>query len=138
MDSKHIFLKENSFLNVVKDKKVVSSYKVLIENFLMGFYRYYFQYVQLKGMAYKSIVLFSNLIFKLGYSHRIMYVSCKDLKLLYVSKQSLMVLGRSINRVKNIVYNLQCLRKINVYKKKGIFLKGSIVKIKQSSKKSKF
>lgn len=119
-------------------KKIVNSYKKLIINFLLGFYRFFSQFIKLKGMGYKSIILSSKLIFKLGYSHRILYKVYKDIKLLYISKQLLLFVGRSINKIKNIVYNLQCLRKANVYKKKGIFLKGSIIKIKQSSKKSKF
>jgi len=40
--------------------------------------------------------------------------------------------------IKNLIFNLQKLRAINAYKKKGLIIKGSIIKIKQSSKKSKF
>lgn len=135
---KHIFLKKKFCFSILKNKRIVNSYKNLIINFILGFYRYFFQFVKLKGMAYKAMVVSSTLVFKLGYSHRILYTSYKNIKVLYLSKQLLMVIGRSINKIKNIIYTLRSLRKVNVYKKKGIFFKGSIVKLKQSSKKSKF
>ena len=107
-------------------------------NFVFGLYRYFSQFIKLQGMGYKGAVSKSFLILKLGYSHRLLFKIVKDIKLTYVSRQLLLLQGRDVDSLKKIIYNLQKLRKASAYKKKGLFLKGSIIKIKQSSKKSKF
>lgn len=107
------------------------------QNFL-GCYKNFVQLLNLRGMGYKVLLVKSTLVLKLSQSHRLVYTLKKNLKVLYINKQILKVLSKSLNLLKKVIYFLQKYGKINTYKKKGIFFKGSIVSLKISSKKSKF
>ena len=109
-----------------------------LKSILFGFQKGYFQYIHLKGMGFKFIVIKNIIILKLGYSHRILCLSRKDTQVLYLNKYLIKIDCRSIFQLKKIVHSFLKIRKNNAYKKKGIFIKGSIVKLKLSSKKSKF
>jgi len=89
-------------------------------------------------MGFKFIVVKNIIILKLGYSHRILFLSEVDTQVLYLNKYLIKIDCRSIFQLKKIVHSFLRARKKNAYKKKGIFIKGSILKLKLSSKKSKF
>ena len=89
-------------------------------------------------MGYKNLILGSHLLLKLSQSHRLVYKVKKNIKVFYVNKQVLHIQSKCLNKLKNLIYFFQKFSKINAYKKKGIFLKGSIISTKVSSKKSKF
>jgi hypothetical protein len=109
-----------------------------LKSILFGFQKGYFQYIHLKGMGFKFIIVKNVIIFKLGYSHRILFLSNVDTQVIYLSKYLIKIDCRSITQLKQIVHSFLKIRKKNAYKKKGIFIKGSIIKLKLSSKKSKF
>lgn len=103
-----------------------------------GFQKGYFKYIKLKGIGYKFIVFRNNIILKFGFSHRIIYKSYLDVYCKYLNKYLLLFVSRSFWRV-DCIYNwFRFLRKFNVYKKKGIFLKGAYINIKINNKKAKF
>lgn len=108
-----------------------------LSTYFVCFYRNIFHYLKIKGMGLKIIMLSNKLVFKLGNSHRIAYLCQNNLKINYIHKQLFKVESRSIFNLKGIVSLFTKLKKINSYKKKGIYLKGSIIKLKVSSKKSK-
>lgn len=112
-------------------------YNAFIINFLFGLYKNYHIYFRLKGIGYKIMKVSSNFMIKLGFSHRIIYLMKKNLCFSYQNKQSLKIESRSLFDLKNIIFNFQKIRKINSYKKKGIFLKGSIIQVKINKKKAK-
>jgi len=133
-----IFLKKKMPIKLNSQRNSIQSEEMMLTNFIFGLYRCFSQNIKFQGMGYKSSFLQSILILKLGYSHRLLLKIPKNIKLVYVSRQVVKFKSRTVSSIKNLVYNLQNLRKANAYKKKGLFLKGSIIKIKQSSKKSKF
>jgi ribosomal protein L6P/L9E len=130
---------------LIKDKKLyiynflslIKTYNFFLMNFFLGLLKNYLQYIKLKGMGYKVVKLGLNFIIKLGFSHRILFFCKKNFRYIFLNKQNLKFLSRNLFTIKNIIFKLNNLRKINRYKKKGIFLKGSIVEIKISKKKSK-
>jgi ribosomal protein L6P/L9E len=130
---------------LIKDKKLyiynflslIKTYNFFLMNFFLGLLKNYLQYIKLKGMGFKVIKLDLNLMIKLGFSHRILFFYKKDLRFFFLNKQNLKLMSRNLFNIKNIIFELNNLRKINRYKKKGIFLKGSIIEIKISKKKSK-
>jgi ribosomal protein L6P/L9E len=89
-------------------------------------------------MGYKNAIIGSKLILRLAPSHRLVYNIQDNLKLTYINKQYLVLKSKSLSLVKKVVFFLQKFGKINAYKKIGIFLKGNIIFVKTSSKKSKF
>ena len=104
----------------------------------LGFYKVFLHRLILKGMGYKSLTLKSFLFLKLSQSHRLVYKVKENIKILYINKQLLLISSKCINKLKNVTYFFRKYSKVNSYKKKGFFIKGSIVFIKASSKKSKF
>ena len=105
---------------------------------VFGFQKGYFQYFQLQGMGYKFLLVKNILALKLGYSQRILFICELNIKCTYVTKYLLKINSRSLDHLKKISFFFFKTRKQNIYKKKGIFLKGSVLKIKLSMKKSKF
>ena len=116
---------------------LIKSYISFLINFFLGFFKNYFQYLKIKGMGFKIILVGLNLLLKLGFSHRIIYICMNNWRFQYLNKQLLKINSRCFFTIKNFVYSFQKIRKLNSYKKKGIFIKGSIIKIKVSSKKAK-
>lgn len=109
-----------------------------LEAILFGLHRGYFHYLQLKGMGFKFIVAKGNIVLKIGYNHRILFLLGKDIYVRYLSKFLLKINCRSIDQLKWNIHSFLKTRKSNPYKKKGIFIKGSVIKLKLSSKKTKF
>ena len=112
-------------------------YNAFVINFFFGLYKNYHIYFRLKGIGYKIMKIGPNFLLKIGFSHRIIYLIKKNLRFSYQNKQILKIESRSLFNLKNIIFIFQKIRKLNCYKKKGIFLKGSIIKIKINKKKAK-
>lgn len=117
--------------------KYNKSYTSSLISFFLGFYKNYLYYLKIKGMGFKVVIIKTNLLLKLGYTHRSIYLYKKDIRLNYLNKHLLQLESRSISYLKNLIYNFTKIYKLIVYKKKGIFLKGVILKFKVSSKKIK-
>jgi ribosomal protein L6P/L9E len=109
-----------------------------LSNLFLGFFRNYYYYLRFKGMGFKMIGHLVGIVLKLGYSHRVLFIRQKEIAFTYLNRYLLKLEGRSISLIKTILFNFLRLRKKSAYKKKGIFLKGSILKLKITSKKSKF
>jgi ribosomal protein L6P/L9E len=104
----------------------------------LGFQKGYFKYLKFKGVGYKFVTTLNNLSLKFGFSHRIAYVNYINTKCKFISRHFLHLEVRSLLTSKSIVQSFNNIRKKNIYKKKGIFLKGSLIHTRISSKKSKF
>lgn len=107
-------------------------------NVFLGFFRNYFYFLELKGMGFKMICHPLGIILKLGFSHRAFLIRREELVFVLLNRHSLRIEGRSLTLLKNSLFRFMALKKKSVYKKKGIFLKGSTLKFKVTSKKSKF
>ena len=131
----YFLLKENNCYSFLYHRK---SQFTLLSIFFLGFQRGYFYYLKLKGIGYKFTMLKDNIIFKFGFSHRIVYINYIDVYCKFFTKYLLFLESRSLWVLKKLLYDFFNIRKKNAYKKKGIFLKGCLFSIKISSKKSKF
>lgn len=135
LKSIYVLLKNKTFYFFATRKKSIIS---LLASFFLGFQKGYFNYLKLKGMGFKFKHFKDSLFLKFGFSHRLVYSTYVNVYCLYINRYLICLGSRSfwdLIRVKQFFANI---RKNNVYKKKGIFLKGSLIDIKLSSKKSKF
>jgi ribosomal protein L6P/L9E len=107
-------------------------------NMFLGFFRNYFYFLKLKGMGFKMICHPLGIILKLGFSHRAFLIRRQELAFVWLNRHYLRIEGRSLILIKNSMFRFMALKKKSVYEKKGIFLKGSTLKFKVTSKKSKF
>jgi ribosomal protein L6P/L9E len=110
----------------------------LLFNIFLGFHKNYYYYLKLKGMGFKTAGNSLGVNFKLGYSHKLILLRIRDICFFIMTKQLLRIVGKNSSFLDNLIASIVKLRKTTVYKKKGIFLKGSISKLKLTSKKSKF
>ena len=125
-------------ISVFNTKALWNSEYSLILNSLFGFYNSYRGYIKFKGMGFKGMRVGYTFIMKLGYSHRVAYLKISGIRLVYENRQAFKLVSRDCLTLKNVVYNFKKLRKMNAYKKKGVYFKGSIFKFKVSTKKAKF
>jgi ribosomal protein L6P/L9E len=107
-------------------------------NVFLGFFRNYFYFLKLRGMGFKFLYHSLGIILKLGFSHRVFLVRQLEISFLYLSRRSFRLEGRSLTIIKDSLFRFMRLKTKSVYKKKGIFLKGSVLRLKITSKKSKF
>ena len=114
------------------------AHRYFLYNLCLGFYKNYFYFLKLKGMGFRVLGHFKGLVFKLGYSHKILFLKKIDIVFFYLARLSFIIKGRCILALKNILSSILNFKKKNSYKKKGIFYKGVVIKVKLTSKKSKF
>lgn len=131
----YFLIKNSEFYSFVLWKK---SYSSFLMAFFLGFQKGYFKYLKLKGMGYKFLSVNHNLIIKIGFSHRVIYINSLNIYCGFINKYLLRFESRSLWSLKKLVQTFLNIRQKNSYKKKGIFLKGSLINIKINSKKSKF
>ena len=107
---------------------------------MLGLYKNYFHWIQLNGMGFKGLVIRNKklLVLKLGFSHKIIFKEKLGIAVTYKQRRLFKLVGRDDYIIKSIVYSFKNLQKANAYKKKGVYLKGSILGFKISSKKAKF
>jgi len=106
----------------------------LLNNIVLGFYREFYCFLKLKGKGYKIINYKKGFFIKLGFSHRVLLTKIREVKLYLVNKQMLILKGRNSFKLLSLISNLKTLCKVGSYVKKGIFLKGLILKVKKNTK----
>ena len=112
--------------------------KEYFNSFFRGFYSYFRLFLSFLGIGYKRFFCFSSIILKLGFSHRLLYVTRLDFKVLLFKRRKIELRSRNLNLLNFFSCLFEKTRLPNKYKKKGIFLKGSRIFLRLSSKKSKF
>lgn len=109
----------------------------LFNNLIFGLIKSYYKYIQLRGRSFRYLYILSNLIIKFGYSHKLYYIVSNNICFTLITKQILKVSGKSLQRLKNIFFDLHSIRKFDKYKGKGLlYYKDSLI-LKASSKKTK-
>ena len=104
---------------------------------IFGLIKSYFKYFQLRGRSFKFQFIASYLILKFGYSHKLYYKIPNNFCVSLVNKQVFKVSGKSLQKLKNIFFDLHSIRNFDKYKGKGLlYYKDSLI-LKASSKKTK-
>ena len=79
----------------VKVTNFFSKFYSLLFVVYLGMYKNFNFFFKFRGVGFKVSVLKSNLIFKLGYSHRILYNINSNKKIYYKEKQILNIYSRN-------------------------------------------
>jgi len=110
-----------------------------INRYFLGISRLYIMCFRVKGFGFRFVSLYNKGIYlKLDYTHKLCILPITNHKIRYKHKYKFLIKGRNILLLKSIFsfFIFFLLRK--VYKKLGIFLKGTIYKAKLSKKKTKY
>jgi hypothetical protein len=91
--------------------------------------------LKIKGLGFKMIgVRGRGLIFKLGFSHKVVVLKEADINILYRFKYALIVKSRQAFLLQRWFYIIRSLKPRPVFTQKGISIKGERKRIKSSNK----
>ena len=135
---KIFFDKESSKLYIFNDKKNnINFYLLLINKLIWGLYKGFTCKLVLIGVGYKVSIESNKLVFRLGYSHDVIYTIPEDIKINLVPKQkniTLLIFGNNHQKVKQVASEIRKLREPYSYKGKGIRFFDEVIIQKQGKK----
>lgn len=111
-------------------KTIFNTFFLKIKDIIKGFYIE----LELKGLGYTVFFFKNYLFFDLNYSH---FIAIKIPKNIVIKRFKGKLIIFSFNRLDAMSFTKQILqfKKIDIYKGKGIFIKGKIIKLKEIKKK---
>lgn len=133
-------VKEDNQLKIttlVNNKKVSSChglYRQLINNAVVGVETPWIKKLEVVGTGYNVKLQGEDLVFKLGYSHSVIFKKKQGIKYQVEGNNKLTVSGADKQLVGEITYQIKILKKPDSYKGKGIRYLGEIIKLKPSKK----
>ncbi|KJV69049.1 50S ribosomal protein L6 [Candidatus Neoehrlichia procyonis] len=129
-----LFLINNKKL--AKSKAMWGTYRSCINNLIQGYSQGFCAELEVKGVGYKvENYNDKSLLVSVGYSHGIIYSVPDDIDVKCVKSTQILINGISKERVSMLASEICSLRKYNVYKGKGIFIKGKVMRRKEINKK---
>lgn len=111
-----------------------NSMKSLVMNNQQGSYRGFFSEVEIDGLGYYFNEVENYIRCKVGYSHYVDYLVIKQVRFM-ASMKDVILYSPSKELLGNYVKDLSTLYKFDLYKGKGIYLKGSVFKLKEGKKR---
>ncbi len=107
----------------------------LLKNYINGLSQGYTKTLELIGVGFRTTLDNNNLIFKLGYSHEVIYKIPSDIVIKCPKQDKIIIFGINKQRVNEVVSKIQLLKKIDPYKGKGILLENTKLRLKEGKKK---
>lgn len=117
-----------------KTKSLHGLYRQLINNALIGVEKLWEKKLKVFGTGYNVKMEGENLVFKLGYSHPVVFKKVEGIKFQIDSNDKIKVLGIDKQLVGQVAYQIKMLKKPDVYKGKGIQYEGEKLRIKPGKK----
>lgn len=104
-----------------KNKKILKTMLTFLINKFRGFSFFFKSNLKLTGLGFKVNLLNNQLILKLGFSHIFIYTIPNFLKLKVLKKfTQIQVLSYDFQKIKQFCFILKKIKKLDVYKNKGI------------------
>jgi ribosomal protein L6P/L9E len=128
-----------SFVHSLK-KRLLCTLTVLpvtLNNLIFGLIKSYFKYIQLRGRSFRYLYLYTTLVLKLGFSHKLYYIVANNTCITVLTKQVIKVVGKTVQRLSLFFFDLHVIRKFDKYKGKGLLYYNDSILLKPSSKKTK-
>lgn len=126
------------FLKAAKEEKKIKSlhglYRQLIFNAIRGVETPWQKKLEVVGTGYNVKIQDEDLIFKIGYSHPVIYKKKPQIKFRVEGNNKLVVLGVDKQLVGQIAYQIKMLKPPDAYKGKGIRYEGEKLKLKPGKK----
>jgi len=134
-----IVKKQNQLtLKRVNENKKVKSwhglFRQLIANAVTGVDKPWVKRLEVSGTGYNVKFQGEDLIFKLGYSHPVVFKKVPGVKLAVEGNNKVIVSGPDKQQVGEIAYQIKILKKPDAYKGKGIKYEGEKLRIKPGKK----
>ncbi len=117
-----------------KTKSIHGLYRQLVSNAVTGVQKLWEKRLKVVGTGFNVKLDKENLVFKVGYSHLVVYKKISGIKFKVEGNNIVVVLGSDKQLVGEIAYQIKLLRKPDVYKGKGIRYEGEKLRIKPGKK----
>ena len=107
----------------------------LLKNSIKGISQGYKKTLELVGVGFRVSVVENKLLLKLGYSHEVLFEIPSNIVIQCPSPDKISVFGICKQKVNKVVSLIQRLKKIDLYKGKGILLENTKLRLKEGKKK---
>ena len=104
-----------------------------LDNIFLGLVQKYSKSLELFGVGFTVSKVGKNLVFNLGFSHKVVIKIPKFL-CVTIEKKKLLIEGNNFNSVFQFAYYLKSLKPLDAYKGKGIKFEGEVPVLKESKK----
>ena len=117
-----------------KTKSVHGLYRQLIYNAVKGVETPWSKKLEVVGTGFNVKLQGEDVIFKIGFSHPVLFKKQQNVKYQVEGNNKVIVLGIDKQMVGQVAYQIKMLRKPDVYKGKGIRYLGEVIKLKPGKK----
>ncbi len=131
---------ENNLLTVKrqneakKSKSLHGLFRQLVYDAVTGVEKMWEKRLEVVGTGYNVKLQGEDLVFKVGYSHPVIYKKVKDISFKVEGANKAVVLGCDKQLVGQVAFQIKMLKKPDVYKGKGIRYEGETLRIKPGKK----
>jgi large subunit ribosomal protein L6 len=126
-----IFKRKN---NEKKIRSIHGLYRQLISNAVSGVEKVWEKKLEVVGTGYSVKLQGEDLVFKVGYSHQVVFKKQQGIKYQVEGNNKVTVAGYDKQLVGQVAYQIKMIRKPDVYKGKGIRYLGEKLRIKPGKK----
>ncbi len=117
-----------------KTKSLHGLYRQLIRNGIIGVEKLWEKRLKINGTGYNVKLENNNLVFKVGYSHPVIFKAVEGIKYQVEGNNIVIVQGIDKQKVGEVAYQIKMIKKPDVYKGKGIQYDGEKLRIKPGKK----
>lgn len=117
-----------------KTKSIHGLYRQLINNAVVGVCKLWEKKLKVVGTGYNVKFDKNDLVFKIGYSHPVIFKKVEGVNFQVVGNNVVVVSGCDKQLVGEVAYKIKMLKKPDVYKGKGIQYEGEKLRIKPGKK----
>jgi ribosomal protein L6P/L9E len=110
----------------------------LINNAFLGVLSGHSKFLELKGVGFKYRIKKNKLFLILGYSHIVVYELPNNTFVKVLTNKLIKIFSNNLLILNKVIYDLKKRKVFNVYKGKGIVLKGEVVLVKEGKKSTRF
>lgn len=118
-NNKIIFLKGYNYFN-----------HILLIKAILNISKGYYKTLLIQGVGYKMFIEKNKLIFKLGFSHNVIYNIPSNIKIFFIPSNKIIIYGNNLQKVAQTAAEIRFLKVPEPYKGKGIRYQNEIIKLK--------
>ena len=96
------------------------------------------KFLELRGVGFKYKIKNNKLFLLTGYSHVVMYTLPNNIFVQVLNNKLIKLFSNNLLILNRVIYDLKKIKTFNVYKSKGIILKGEVLILKEGKKSSRF
>lgn len=117
-----------------KTKSLHGLYRQLVANAVTGVEKPWEKRLEIVGTGYNVKMQGEDLVFKIGYSHPVVFKKQPGIKYKVEGNTKIVVLGADRQLVGQVAYQMKLIKKPDAYKGKGIKYEGEKLRIKPGKK----